>query len=61
MCERKMVFWKAVVLMLSAGAIRLAEFIVVEHFADAGDMAQDAVDDFAPRLILVEAERDVIA
>src|SRR5215475_7071253 len=57
----KVVFGEPMVLMLGAGAIWLAKLVVGEDLANAGDMAQVAVDDFASRFILIEAEGDVIA
>jgi hypothetical protein len=54
-------FREPMILMLGTSAIRLAKFVVGEYLANTSDMAQEAVDDFAARLILIEAERDVIA
>ena len=49
------------ILVLRAGARRLAERRVEEDAADAGDVRMDTVEDLAARFVAVEALGDVVA
>src|SRR5712692_5149486 len=60
MGKGKLVLWKLMVLMLRAGAIRLAKGVVREHLADAGHVAQIAIKDFPLALILVKTQSEMI-
>ncbi len=58
--KRKLVLREAVVLVLRAGARRLAEWRVEEDAADAGDVRMDTIEDLAALLVAIEAGRDVV-
>ena len=49
------------ILVLRAGARRLAERRVEEDAPDAGDVGVDAVEDLAALLVAIEAARDMVA
>ena len=59
--EREFVLREAMILVLGAGARRLAERRIEKDTADAGDVRMDAVEDLAARFVAVETLGDVIA
>ena len=59
--ERKMIFWKVMILVLRVGAIGLAELRVGEDSTDPGDVDEQGVEDLSFVLVLIEAQIDVIA
>src|SRR5262245_14154384 len=59
--EGKMILWEVVVFMLRVSAIGLAKLHVGKNSADAGDVDEQGVENFAPVFILIKTEIDVIA